>query len=52
MTADAIVVTLVSEYVRLLRAAGFRGQILTPGLIKPASDSKPAAFHNTVVVLD
>jgi len=51
LASEAIFVPAVAEYVPLLRAAGFRGQILTPGVIRPAKDGKVAAHHATVTVL-
>lgn len=53
LAADAIFVPLVGEYVPLLRAAGYRGQILTPGVIRPSPgpSDRPAAHHSTVTVL-
>lgn len=53
MASDAIFVTQLSEFVPLLRAAGFRGEILTPGQVKPRTEAggKVGAHHSTVVVL-
>jgi hypothetical protein len=53
LAADAILVPLVEAYVPLLRAAGYRGQIITPGVVRPhpGPGDRPAAHHSTVTVL-
>ncbi len=51
LAAQAIFVPSIQEYIPLLRAAGFRGQILSPGAVRPAKDGKVAAHHTTVTVL-
>jgi hypothetical protein len=55
MAADAIFVTQLPGFVPALRAAGFRGAILAPGLVSDAtlSDGRvvKAARHDRVVVL-
>ena len=50
LAAEAIFVPFITAYVPLLRAAGFRGQILSPRL-RSMHDGKVAAHHATVIVL-
>ena len=50
LAAEAILVPFITAYVPLLRAAGFRGQILSPRL-RPMNDGKVVAHHATVIVL-
>ena len=51
IAAEAIFVTAIPEYVPLLREAGYRGQILTPGVVRRQPDGTMAAHHSTVTVL-
>lgn len=49
--ADVIFVPLIEMYPFFLRLEGFKGQVMSPGIIRPIADRLPAAHFSTVVVL-